>query len=70
MQRLLRLLHPQARARALLPELLAVRLFSLLKMLKLGTLAAKRLFSFVLKPHPKTSPACRLLRVSSQFAAV
>ncbi len=48
---LLRLLLLWVRASALLPVLLAVRLYSLLMTLLLGLIRAKKLFSFVLRPH-------------------
>ena len=56
-QRLLKKLHPSAEHLAHLPELLAVRLYSQLTMLRLGQTAVKRLFLFVLKPLPKISKA-------------
>ncbi len=63
------LLHPQFDAKALkaatpmgkglgaFPALLAAKSFSLLMTLLNGQLAVKRLFLFVLKHLPKTSPA-------------
>ncbi len=47
---------PLGKGLALLPVLLAVRSYSPLRMQRSGTREAKRLFLFVLRPLPRTSP--------------